>query len=121
MLVAALPLAAHHSFAAQYDASKLVTFHGEVARVAWTNPHAMLVLNVRDESGKRAQWEFELGSPNGLEGQGFTRNTLKPGDEIVVRAYPAKDGTNFGNAYSIDRANGTPVLKGGEGRYSSTR
>lgn len=81
----------------------------------------MLVLKVHTDSGQTQQWEFELGSPNGLERQGFTRNTLTPGEEVAVRAYPAKDGSELGNAFSIERADGTPVLKGGTDRYSSTR
>lgn len=117
----ALPAAAHHSFAAQYDASRMATFRGEVVRVDWTNPHAMLVLRVPGNSGKGDLWEFELGSPNGLQREGFTRNALKPGDAIVVQAFRAKDGTNLGNVYSIARADGTPVLQGGGDRFPSTR
>ena len=81
----------------------------------------MLLPDVRQDSGKTVRWQFELGSPNGLEREGFTRHTLKPGDSITVRAFPAKDGTKLGNAFRIDRSDGAPALKAGPDRYPSTR
>jgi hypothetical protein len=102
----------HHSFSAQYDASKPITLHGIVTRLEWTNPHAGLYLDVIDGSGKVTAWEFELGSPNGLRSAGWTRNSLRPGQEVTVRAFPAKDGSHLGNAFSIQLADGTSLLSG---------
>jgi len=119
---ATLPVSAHHSFAAQYDASKLIAFRGVVTRMVWINPHALLYLDVTDDSGKVTPWEFELGSPNGLRSAGWTPNTLKKGDSVTVRAFRAKDAAHFGNVFSIDMADGRPVLKGDpSGRYPSAR
>src|SRR5215467_13390997 len=84
LLAWSAPLVAHHSFAAEYDASKPVTLKGTVTRVEWTNPHARFYIDVKDDAGAVTNWEFELGSPNGLMRAGWTRNSLKQGDEVSV-------------------------------------
>src|SRR5258708_450578 len=80
LMLSALPVLAHHSFAAEYDNKQPVTLTGTVTKVEWMNPHARFYINAKDESGKAADWELELGSPNGLMRQGWTRNSLKEGD-----------------------------------------
>ncbi len=93
-----------------------------VTGLDWTNPHARLYLDVKEDSGKVTPWEFELGSPNGLRRAGWTRNSLKKGDEVTVRAFPEKDGSHLANAFSIETADGKSVLSGvSSGRYPSTR
>src|SRR6195256_2686178 len=84
LVAASAPLVAHHSFAAEYDASKPVTLKGTVTRVEWTNPHARFYVDVKEESGTVTNWNLELASPNVLSRQGWTRNSLKFGDVITV-------------------------------------
>jgi hypothetical protein len=96
-----LTLRAHHSFAADYDAAKPFTLQGTVIQVDWMNPHVHFSMDVKDESGKITHWEFELGSPNTLMRSGWTRNTLRIGDEITVKGSRAKDSSNQGNATTI--------------------
>lgn len=92
LLLCALPGLAHHSFAAEYDSTKPVTVHGTVKNLAWVNPHAYVFVNATDENGKPVVWAFECLSPNALARQGWNRNSLKPGDEVIVNGYLAKDG-----------------------------
>jgi hypothetical protein len=106
------PLLAHHSFAADYDALKPITLRGTVTKFEWTNPHAHLYLDVKDESGKVTNWNFELGSPNTLMRAGWTRNSLKIGDEVIVKGCRSKDFANQGNATSILSRDGKVILSG---------
>ena len=110
--LAAVPALAHHSFAAEYDAAKPVNMTGTVTKVEWMNPHARFYVDVKDESGKVTNWEFELGSPNGLMRRGWTRNSLKQGDAVTVSGYAAKDGSNLGNARTVNLADGRKVFAG---------
>ncbi len=113
MIVAAMPMFAHHSFAAEYDRSQPITLKGTVTKVEWMNPHARFYLDVKDDStGKVTNWEFELGSPNGLMRQGWTRNSLKEGDVVQVNGSRAKDGSNLVNASNVSFENGKRVLGG---------
>src|SRR5580698_9634607 len=112
LMVSALPVLAHHSFAAEYDNKQPVTLTGTVTKVEWMNPHARFYINAKDESGKSADWELELGSPNGLMRQGWTRNSLKEGDVVTVTGSKAKDGTNLVNANNVAFENGKRVLGG---------
>ena len=110
--LSAMPALAHHSFAAEYDNKKPVDLTGTVTKVEWMNPHARFYLDVKDDSGKVTNWEFELGSPNGLMRQGWTRNSLKEGDVVTVNGSQAKDGTNLVNANNVAFENGKRVLGG---------
>ena len=84
LALAAAPVAAHHSFAAEYDAAKPVTLKGTVTRIEWTNPHARFYVDVKDPDGTVVNWNLELASPNVLVRQGWTRQSLKIGDLISV-------------------------------------
>jgi hypothetical protein len=112
LLMAVTPVLAHHSFAAEYDSNKAVSLKGTVTKVEWMNPHARFYLDVKDASGKVTNWEFELGSPNGLLRAGWTRSSLKPGDDVTVKGFRAKDGSNLVNATSVVLSNGQGVLSG---------
>ena len=93
-LVAAPPLAAHHS-AAMFDDTKVVELSGTVKTLQWTNPHVWLQVVVEDQ-GRATEWSFEGGSPNSLSRQGWRSTTFKPGDVVTVRLRPMKDGTAAG-------------------------
>jgi hypothetical protein len=101
LLLATIPLVAHHSFYAEFDADKPIKVTGAVTRVEWENPHAWFYVDVRDESGKASNWGFELGSPNILIRAGWVRSTLKIGDVVTVEASRAKSGANIANAKSV--------------------
>jgi hypothetical protein len=109
LLLMGLPLAAHHSFAAEYESTKKVELKGVVTKFEWTNPHAHFYLDVTDPGGKVANWNLELASPNMMQRNGWTRHSLKEGDQVVVVAAPAKDGTATASATTIQKSDGTKL------------
>jgi len=117
LLAAGLPVQAHHSFAAQYDAAKPITLTGKVTKVEWTNPHIYIYMDVPDEkTGSAVNWALEMGGPNALIRLGWTRNSLKPDDLITVEGSLAKDGSHLANAKSIVMtATGKKMLAGSSG------
>lgn len=133
--VASLPLAAHHSFSAEFDASKEIRATGSVTKLDWQNPHGWIHMTVTEicertaargpnaveqewacrapaASEEGADWAFELGSPNGLMRQGWTRNSLKQGDVITVLGSRARDGSTNSNARSVTTADGKRLFAG---------
>ena len=86
----AVPVHAHHSFGTEYDATKKVKLTGVVTNVAWTNPHMRVYVDVTDASGKVTNWNLELTSPNSVRRQGWGRNDLKIGDEVIFEGYAGK-------------------------------
>jgi hypothetical protein len=115
LTVAAIPVAAHHSFAAEYDSTKPITIHGAVVRVEWTNPHARFYVEVKESDGTATTWNLELASPNVLVRQGWTRQSLHIGDEITVTGSMAKDGSKMANARNVTLAGGKRVFAGSPG------
>jgi hypothetical protein len=113
LILAAVPLIAHHSFAAEFDSTKVVTLKGTVTKVEWANPHARFYFDAKDEkTGKVVNWDFELASPNGLMRNGWRRDSLKIGDEITVNGTLAKNSPYVGNARSVTLANGKRLFAG---------
>ena len=135
-VAAALPLAAHHSFSAEFDGSKEIKATGSVTKLDWQNPHGWIHLTVtelceRTAAGREpdakeqewacrvpnssegtADWAFEIGSPNGLMRQGWTRNSLKAGDVVTVLGSRARDGSTNSNARSVTTADGKRLFAG---------
>src|SRR5688500_20216688 len=102
LIAAAAPVLAHHSFSAEFDATKTFKMTGTVTKVEWMNPHTFFYIDVTDEKTKKVtNWAMEMGSPNGLMRAGWTRNTMKIGDEVTVEGSLAKDGSPTGNARSV--------------------
>ena len=110
LLLAALPLLAHHSFSAEYDQKQAVSFKGMVTKLDWMNPHVYFYVDVTDADGKLVHWACEAGNPNALARRGWRKDSLKAGDQVTVEGYRAKDGTFTMNARSIVLANGTKVF-----------
>ena len=101
-VAAAAPIAAHHSFAAEFDITRPVTLVGSVTKIEWTNPHAYLFIDVKDpQTGAVTNWEIETGSPNGLTRLGWTRTMLKPGDGVTVEGSMGRNKPNLANARSV--------------------
>jgi len=98
----AVPVTAHHSFAAEFDAAQPVTIRGKVTKISWTNPHVWVYLNVADEkTGKVENWGFEMGAPQQVRARGWDRDTLKTGDELIVEGSRARDGSSRMNARNV--------------------
>ncbi|HEY1303921.1 MAG TPA: DUF6152 family protein [Vicinamibacterales bacterium] len=103
------PLLAHHSFAAEFDASKAIRLNGTLAKVEWTNPHIYFYIDVKDDSGNVVRWTCESGAPGALSRRGWKRGDLKLGDMIVVDGYRAKNGSNMVDARRVTLGDGRIV------------
>jgi hypothetical protein len=119
-IAASVPILAHHSFSAEFDRSKPVTVTGTVTKVEWANPHARFYIDVKDESGKINNWDFELASPNGLMRRGWTRNSLKIGDVVTVTGWAAKTTPYVGNTSAVTLADGKKVFAGSSAENETT-
>jgi Family of unknown function (DUF6152) len=109
LLAFALPLLAHHSFAAEFDASKAIRITGALTKIEWTNPHSYFYVDVKDEKGNVEKWGCEAGSPGALSRRGFKRGDIKLGDTIVVDGYRAKDGSKLMDARRVTLPDGRVV------------
>ena len=105
-------LIAHHSFNAEYDFTKPVSLTGVVIKWELINPHGWITLDAKDPDGKVTRWMIETGNPNALIRAGWRKDSLKPGDEIIVEGYHSKDSSNIVNGSSVRLPDGRKLLAG---------
>ena len=111
----AVSLAAHHAFAAEFDANKPVQMKGVVTKMEWLNPHVWLHMDVKQPDGTVENWAFEAGTPNVLFRRGFTRKSLLPGTVVVIDGYRAKDGSRRANGRDLTFEDGKKLFMGSSG------
>jgi Family of unknown function (DUF6152) len=112
---AAVPVIAHHSFAAEFDAKKPVKLRGTVVKMEWINPHSWIHIAVKNDDGTTSTWMVEGGAPNALIRRGWNRKSLPPGTEILVEGFQAKDGANRANGRDITFPDGKKLFVGSSG------
>ena len=112
VVLAAAPMWAHHSFAAEFDDKKVVKLQGTVTQMEWVNPHAWIHIDVKNPDGTVTNWMVEGNTPNGLLRRGFTKKSLEPGTDLLVEGYQAKDGSNRANGASITFKDGRKLFLG---------
>ena len=115
LALAAAPLMAHHAFAAEFDANRPVKFKATVKKMLWVNPHAWIYVDVKKPDGTVEEWMIEAGTPNTLIRRGFTKTSLKPGTEISVDGYQAKDGARRANGRDLTLPDGRTLFLGSGG------
>ena len=108
-------VAAHHSFAAEFDGSKPVTLRGTITKMEWTNPHAWLHVDVKSADGKVVAWMIEGGAPNALLRRGWNKESVAPGTAIVVQGFRARDGSNRASGGDVTLPDGKKLFIGSTG------
>jgi hypothetical protein len=108
-VAAAFPVAAHHSFAAEFDDKQPVSLDGTVVKFEFMNPHSWIQLDVKTQDGKVERWKVETGSTNALFRRGWRKDSLREGDHVTIDAFRAKDGTHTANASQVKLPDGRQV------------
>jgi len=117
LLASGLSIAAHHSFAAQYDSNKPITLKGGITRIEWANPHIYFYLDVVDGSGATVQWAIEGGAPSTLYRAGWRKDSAKVGDIVTVSGFLARDGSKLVNMQRALLADGRNLFVGNSSYY----
>jgi hypothetical protein len=112
LLAAAVPAAAHHAFAAEFDASQPLELKGTVTKVRWVNPHSWLYFDVVDDKGNVTNWGVEFSTPNGLARLGLTKADVATGTPIAISGYKSKNGGPFGYSVKLTLADGRTFQTG---------
>ena len=115
IVIAAVPVWAHHAFAAEFDAKRPIKLKGTITKMEWINPHTWIHIDVKQPNGKVERWMIEGGPPNALYRRGFTKDSLPLGAEIVVEGFQAKDGSMRGNGRDLTFADGRKLFLGSSG------
>ena len=115
LLLAAVPVWAHHAFASEFDAKKPVKLAGTVTKMEWVNPHAWMHMDVKKPDGTIEKWMIETGTPNTLLRRGLTKSSLLPGTEVLVDGYQSKDGSLRANGRDVTLPNGQTLFLGSSG------
>lgn len=115
LAIAAVPVLAHHSFAAEFDAKQPVKLRGTVTKMEWINPHSWIHLDVKKDDGTVEHWMVEGGAPNALLRRGWNKNSLPAGTEIMVEGFRAKDGAFRANGRDITFPDGKKLFVGSSG------
>ena len=112
MLLVEFPAYSHHAFSGEFDQSKPVTLEGVVTRIDWENPHVYFYLDVTEPNGTVVNWKCETRGPHGLERQGWKRDSLKPGDKVIVQGSLARNGSHTADGRQVTLADGRKILSG---------
>jgi hypothetical protein len=112
LLACVMPLAAHHSFAAEFDVNQKVSFSGTVVKIEWMNPHTWIYVDVKDDKGNTEHWQCETGAPVELVRKGWRKDSLKVGDKVTVNGFRAKAGGFTANAREVILPDGKQVFSG---------
>jgi hypothetical protein len=115
LLVAAMPVEAHHAFGAEFDATRPVLLKGKITEIEWVNPHTWIHVEITKADGTKETWMVEGGSPNSLLRRGVNKNSFAPGTDVVIDGYQARDLSQRANARNVTFPDGRKLFLGSQG------